>query len=123
MKLIEITTNDEINLIESRDVCEDAKKRLNGYIQIVRPSKMKMPYVMLVDDEGLIKDLELNAIGSVFYLGAIVGNVYIVKIDQDDVIGLSDDEVKVFFHTYDDLINDVKKRREEFQEIVRQTGK
>lgn len=123
MKLIEITTNDEINLIESRDVCEDAKKRLNGYIQIVRPSKMKIPYVMLVDDEGLIKDLELNAIGSVFYLGAIVGNVYIVKIDQDDVIGLSDDEVKVFFHTYDDLINDVKKRREEFQEIVRQTGK
>lgn len=119
MKLIEITTNDEINLIESRDVCEDAKKRLNGYIQIVRPSKMKMPYVMLVDDEGLIKDLELNAIGSVFYLGAIVGNVYIVKIDQDDVIGLSDDEVKVFFHTYDDLINDVKKRREEFRDIVR----
>ena len=119
MKYIEITTNDDVNIIEGHDVWKDIKKRLDGYIQIVRPSKMRLPYVMLVDEEGLIKDLELNAIGSRFYLGVIVGNVYIVKIDEDDIVGLSDDEVKVFFDTYEDLIRNVKKRQEEFRDIVR----
>lgn len=75
---------------------------VDGWIEIVRPGGLKSPYVMVVNEEGLIKELPINIAGSILYGtpahgSPIVGNIVIMKEgwtdEGKDLLGLSDEEV------------------------------
>lgn len=73
---------------------------VGGYIEKVSPLGLPAPYVIIVNDEGLLQDLPLNAIGSILYGTAlhgnpIVGDIVVMKVGynkngEPDIIGLND---------------------------------
>ena len=74
---------------------------VDGWIEIVRPGGLKKPFVMIVNEEGLIKELPINIVGSLMYGkpvhgSPIVGNIVIMKegwtSEGKDLIGLTDEE-------------------------------
>ncbi len=75
---------------------------VGGYIEIVHPKRLEAPFVMIVNEEGPLRGLPLNSVGSVLYEtdihgSPIVGDVVIMKEGYTnkgpDIIGLSDEEV------------------------------
>lgn len=102
MKGVVVTTEAEVEVHEfTAPLHESVGKAVGGWIEIVHPMCLKRPYVMIVNEEGLLQDLDMNVYGSLLY-GAqihgqpIVGNVVIMKegfVDgEPDIVGLSDDE-------------------------------
>ena len=80
--------------------CEDA---LGGWIETVRPRGLDRPYMMLVNEEGLLRDLPFNVVGSFFYQThihgqPIVGNIILMKDGyrdgERDIVGLEEDEAE-----------------------------
>lgn len=111
MKIIEIDVDCKSEIL---DVTGDARSfirnRLGGRLEIVHPKKLKPPYIMIVDEEGLLKDLPLNPVGCAFYEThkhgqPIVGKIYIAKQAGDpyngyDAGGLTDEDLKDFTASY-----------------------
>lgn len=103
MKGIVVTTNNVIEVKEfSRPLHESCRSTLGGYIERVSPPGLKRPFCMLVNDEGLLRDLPINYIGSILYGTAkhgcpICGNLIIMKtgwtLDGYDIVGLKNSEI------------------------------
>lgn len=112
MKGIVITTEDNVAIRElGENLGQAVRGIVGGHFEIVYPVGLKRPFVMLVNEEGLLLDLELNAIGSVLYGTLahghpIVGNIVIMKLGHTaeglDVVGLEDQEA---FDLYQLFIN------------------
>lgn len=75
---------------------------VGGYIQIVHPKGLSSPYCMIVNEEGLIKELPVNLVGSILYGShihgsPIVGNIVIMKDGvrngERDIVGLDTADV------------------------------
>lgn len=104
MKGIVITTENQMR-VESfgEPLYRSVGATVGGYIEIVHPKRLPFPYCMIVDEEGLIKNLPVNLSGCWFYgteeHGApIVGDLVIMKDGfcngEPDIVGLEDDDVK-----------------------------
>lgn len=104
MKIIEIDTDCNLEILEIQgDIGSFIRDRLGGYMEIVHPKRLDPPYVMIVDEEGLLKDLPENFVGCWLYETdkhgvPIVGKILIAKIqrlpDGDlDIAGLTDEEI------------------------------
>ena len=111
MKIIEIDTDCKPEIIEAQgDIGEFIRGRLDGWMEVVHPKGLKPPCVMVVDEEGLIKNLPLNPVGCAFYethkhSQPIVGKIYIAKqtgnpYDGYDIGGLTDDDLTDFTKLY-----------------------
>lgn len=84
-------------------------------IEIVRPDTLKEPYVIIVDEEGLLKDEpKLNTIASYLYGTQnhgqpIVGKVLIMKTveteDGEDIAWLDYDEAWAIMNAMDAVVN------------------
>jgi len=83
---------------------------VGGLFEIVRSDHLKKPYVMVVNESGLLLDLPVNLIGS-FYYGTLfhgcplVGNVVFMRegpVDDGeyDLLGLSDFEAVAFQYCF-----------------------
>lgn len=109
MKGIVITTD---NQIEVKDFDEPLHKSLGaavgGYIETVHPMGLAEPGVMIVNEEGLIHNLPVNALGCLLYGthihgSPILGNIVIMKtgwtVDGPDIVGLEEDEAQELFKT------------------------
>ena len=72
------------------------KPVLDGYMEIVRPVYLPEPFCILVNEEGILKNLPLNTVGSAWYNGPIVGNLIVMKRgfteDGPDILGLTEEE-------------------------------
>lgn len=77
------------------------------WVEIVRPGRLPKGYVMIVDEEGLLKDNELNAVGCWFYETdkhgePIVGNALILKEvygeEGPECAGMDEDEIAKIFN-------------------------
>lgn len=102
MKGIVVTTD---NTVEVRDfgkpLYQTVGETVGGYIEIVHPQGLAAPLVMIVNDEGLLRKLPMNMVGSLLY-GThthghpIVGNIVIMKTgwtcEGPDIVGLTDEE-------------------------------
>ena len=80
--------------------CEDT---LGGWIETVYPKGLVRPYMMLVNEEGLLHGLPKNLVGSYLYLTQehgqpIVGNIILMKLGyrdgERDIVGLEEDEAE-----------------------------
>lgn len=104
MKGIVITTENQMR-VESfgEPLYKSVGVAVGGYIEIVHPKRLPFPYCMIVNEEGLIKNLPVNLSGCWFYKteehGApIVGDLVIMKDGfcngEPDIVGLEDDDIK-----------------------------
>ena len=110
MNAILIKATDEIGYaLIGDDTLHGMQQLVGGYIEIVRPAYLRRPYVMIVDEEGMLKGLPINNTGSLLYNGPIVGDVLILKegfnedgepdllsLDMDEAHSLLDELVRRF---------------------------
>lgn len=101
MKTLKITTDNKISIIDLDFDHKSLREEVGGYVELVRTQKLldyfKTKVVMIVDEEGLVKNLPVNPMGCYFYDtnkhgNHIVGDVILgllVGFDMD-VIGLGD---------------------------------
>lgn len=114
MKGIVVTTDLEIRIEEFSDpLYKTVGSAVGGYIEHVKPARLRHPYCMIVNEEGRLLDLPLNYVGSYFY-GTdqhgepIVGNIVIMKDGyrggEPDIVGLNDVEAEQIKDGIIDLI-------------------
>ena len=114
MKGIVVTTDLEIRIEEFSDpLYKTVGSAVGGYIEHVKPARLRHPYCMIVNEEGRLLDLPLNYVGSYFY-GTdqhgepIVGNIVIMKDGyrggEPDIVGLNDVEAGQIKDVIIDLI-------------------
>ena len=114
MKGIVVTTDLKIRIEEFSDpLYKTVGSAVGGYIEHVKPARLRHPYCMIVNEEGRLLDLPLNYVGSYFY-GTdqhgepIVGNIVIMKDGyrggEPDIVGLSDVEAEQIKDVIIDLI-------------------
>lgn len=105
MKGIVITTNDEMRVQEfSEPAHKSIGEAVGGWIEIVRPVRLKRPYCMIVNEEGVLLNLPINSFGSFLY-GTdthgwpIAGDAVLMKEGYNsdgelDILGLDERDIK-----------------------------
>ena len=120
MKGIVVTTDLEIRIEEFSDpLYKTVGSAVGGYIEHVKPARLRHPYCMIVNEEGRLLDLPLNYVGSYFY-GTdqhgepIVGNIVIMKDGyrggEPDIVGLNDVEAEQIKDVIIDLIEPLQQQ-------------
>jgi len=109
VKALKITTDGKKEVVDVE--CSDSEKQLDvlyelveGYIKIIRLSEPFSNFVMIVDDEGLVKEKPINSIATSFYnlertdwQSYIVGDAVIMRWDPpSDITGLTEDDIVIF---------------------------
>lgn len=105
MKGIVITTKNEMRVQEfSMPAHKSIGEAVGGWIEIVRPVRLKRPYCMIVNDEGVLLNLPINSFGSFLYGmdyhgNPILGDIVLLKegINSDgerDILGLDEQDIK-----------------------------
>lgn len=104
MKGIVITTKNEMRVQElSKPAYKSLEDAVGGYFEVVCPVRLKRPYRMIVNEEGVLLNLPINSFGSFLYgtdyRNPILGDIVLVKegIDSDgerDILGLDDQDIK-----------------------------
>ena len=105
MKGIVITTKNEMRVQEfSEPAYKSIGEAVGGWIEVVRPVRLKRPYCMIVNEEGALINLPRNIFGSFLY-GTnyhgnwILGDIVLLKegINSDgerDILGLDEQDIK-----------------------------
>ena len=91
----------------------DLQDAVDGFIEIVRPFGISCDHlVMVVNDEGLIRDLPANPVGSLIYGDTIAGTVVIMKEGirdgEPDLIGLTEEEAEFVMRIFGGANNATK---------------
>ena len=105
MKTIKITVDNKISIIDvDFDDYKAIQKVIGGYIETVKTQKMfdyfGRPILMLVDEDGYAKNLEINAVGSFLhdfgkYSSPIVGDIIFAQpagVYGEDMEGIGEPE-------------------------------
>ena len=83
MLVISIRATDKISVAKiDGDSLHALQKMVGGFIEIVRPRYLRKPYVMIVNEEGLLHDLPVNNTGTLLYgsnLTPILGDIVIMQ--------------------------------------------
>lgn len=119
MKGLVLRTNGEIEVKElTKPLYKSLRAEIGGYIEIVRPATIRLPdhFVMVVDEEGLLKGLPSNVIASIIYGGPIVGDVVFIRegmtIEGFDFIETTDANIERLKNFFDGLLGASWKRNE-----------
>lgn len=118
MKGVVVTTDLDIRVEDFADpLYKTVGVAVDGYIEHVRPMRLKEPFCMVVNDEGQLRGLSRNLVGSFLY-GTdlhgepVVGNIVIMKDGyrngEHDIVGLTDEEVMVVQRNISTLISKLK---------------
>ena len=106
MKGLLITPGNTMRTVELHSpLHESIRAATGGWMEIVHPVHLPAPYCMIVDEEGLLKELSFNKVGSYLYGTGehgipIVGPIVIMKHGivngEPDIVGLTDEEIDTF---------------------------
>ena len=105
MKGIVITTKYEMRVQEfSEPAYKSVGEAVGGWIEVVRPVRLKYPYCIVVNEEGMLRNLPMNTLGSFLYGvdnhgSPIAGDIVLLKegINSDgeyDLLGLTEQDIK-----------------------------
>lgn len=103
-QIIKIKPNGMVEQIDCEDITLDyLQSEVDGYIETVRIKDMPNRHLlMVIDEEGKLKDKPINDLaGKIAYIrfdDYIVGDVVIVKEQDDDFVPLTDDEANKFMN-------------------------
>lgn len=114
MKGIVVTTDCEVRVEDFSDpLYKTVGSAVDGYIEHVHPMRLACPFCMIVNEEGRLRNLPVNSIGSFLY-GTdqhgepIVGDIVIMKDGycngEPDIVGLEDAEVEKVKYVISKLI-------------------
>lgn len=103
MKTVKVTTNNKVSLIDvDFGNFKSIQQVIGGHFETVRTQLMADYFgdasmIMLVDEEGLIKGLPINALGSALYDTPrhgcpIVGDLIFARISGEDIVAPEDPE-------------------------------
>lgn len=105
MKGIVVTTDNIMTVQEfSVPLYKTVGAAVGGYIKRVKPRGLPEPFCMIVNEEGLLLELEENTLGSVLYGTPthgqpIVGNIVLMKDGyrngEPDIVGLEEKEIEM----------------------------
>lgn len=105
MKGLVITTKYEMRVQEfSEPAYRSIGEAVDGWIEIVHPARLGRPYCMVVNEEGLLRNLPMNVLGSYLYGtdthgSPIAGDIVLLKegINSDgdcDFLGLTEQDIE-----------------------------
>lgn len=105
MKGLVVTTEKTMRVQDFSDPAHKSiGEAVGGWIEIVRPVRLKRPYCMIVNEEGVLLNLPINSFGSFLYGmdyhgNPILGDIVLLKegIDSDgepDILGLNEQDIK-----------------------------
>ena len=105
MKGIVITTKYEMRVQEfSEPAYKSIGEAVGGWIEVVRPVRLGRPYCMVVNEEGLLRNLPMNVLGSFLYGtdnhgSPILGDIVLLRegINSDgeyDLLGLTEQDIE-----------------------------
>lgn len=105
MKGLVVTTEKTMRVQEfSEPAHKSIGDAVGGWIEIVCPVRLKRPYCMIVNEEGVLLNLPINSFGSFLYGmdyhgNPILGDIVLLKegIDSDgerDILGLNEQDIK-----------------------------
>lgn len=113
MKTVKVTTDNKISLIDvDFSDFKSIQRAIGGHFETVHTQLMADYFkdtsvIMLVDEEGLIKGLPENALGSALYGTPqhgypIVGDLIFARISGEDIVAPNDPETLKdrLFHTF-----------------------
>lgn len=113
MKGIVITTDNKVEVQTFEEpLYQTIGKAVGGYIEVVHPKGLPEPFVMIVNEEGLLQQLPTNLIGCLLYATdqhgiPIVGNIVLMKEgwtdEGPDIVGLDPEEITSFFEAMREL--------------------
>lgn len=99
-----VTTDNEMSTVEYDAPHYDViQKAVGGWYERVHPMGLERPYCMMVNEEGLLRNLPVNRLGSELYGTPkhgqpIVGNAIFLKDGyhggEPDVVGMTEDEAQ-----------------------------
>lgn len=102
MKTIKVTTDNKVSIIEvDFNDFRSIQREIGGYFESVNTKKMfhyfKQPMMMIVDEEGCVKNLPLNRLGSYFYDSErhgwpIAGDFILAVPNGEYILGLDNPE-------------------------------
>lgn len=119
MKTLKITTDNKISIIDLDFDYESLKEEVGGYFETVKTQKLwdyfKAKVVMIVDEEGIIKELPANLLGCYFYDTdkhgfPIVGDVILGLMIGPEIIGLGERDAEQWMEK---MLKDFPKLEEE----------
>ena len=96
MKTVKITTDNKISVIDVNfNDFRDIQRAIGGRFETVHTQLMVDYFhdpsvIMLVDEEGLIKELPLNPVGSALYRGIIAGDLIFAQVKGEDIVAPDD---------------------------------
>lgn len=112
-KVIAITTDNIISIEEleiiNGSMLEGLQQIVGGYIEIVSPVNLEDPLRLVCNEEGLLKELPVNVVGSLLYGTLwhgypIVGNIAILQQDwrdgEPDIVGIPDGTVEQIYSQF-----------------------
>lgn len=104
MNAIKITSDNKVSIIKINKPYEDYKKNINGWPEYIKPRFASPGTVLVVDDNGLMKNLPVNKAGSLMYgtlihNNPIVGDILVIKFGfngngEPDCFALNDEEAQ-----------------------------
>ena len=105
MKGIVITTKYEMRVQEfSEPAYKSIGEAVGGWIEVVHPVRLGRPYCMVVNEEGLLRNLPMNVLGSFLYGtdnhgSPIAGDIVLLRegINSDgeyDLLGLTEQDIE-----------------------------
>lgn len=104
MKGIVLTTDEKMFVNDfAAPLHESLGKAVGGYIEVVHPRGLDRPYCFVCNEEGILMDLAMNIIGSLWYGTLehghpIVGDIVVLKQgmtdDGPDIVGLEEDDIR-----------------------------
>lgn len=96
MKTVKVTTDNMVSVIDvDFDDFRDIQRAIGGHFEMVHTQLMTDYFhdpsvIMLVDEEGLIKELPLNPVGSALYRGIIAGDLIFAQVKGEDIVAPDD---------------------------------
>ena len=96
MKTVKVTTDNKISVVDVNfNDFRDIQRAVGGNFETVHTQLMTDYFhdssvIMLVDEEGLIKGLPLNPVGSALYRGIIAGDLIFAQVKGEDIVSPDD---------------------------------
>lgn len=101
-KMIKITTDDKVSIVDLNvGDLKAVRDEIGRYVEVVHTMTMRNYFraigesentILLVDEDGMLKELPYNRFGSLMYPGHICGDVLIGKIKGNDVAAVEEAE-------------------------------
>lgn len=101
-KMIKITTDDKVSIVDLNvGDLKAVRDEIGGYTEVVHTMTMRNYFraiagnenaILLVDEDGMLKELPYNRFGSLMYLGHICGDVLVGKMKGNDVAAVEEAE-------------------------------